>query len=103
MIKILEAPLDNDLHALSVYWWQLNIAHKIAEEAGRQVIWADTDQHAQRMNDDYKAFCDGRLQLTLEKKPKTNSLAPLTRLVIASPVTLSLIFLSMSALCPGLQ
>lgn len=94
MIKIFEAPLDNNLHALSVYWWQQRIAHKIAEEAGRQVIWADTDQHAQRMQDDYQAFCDGRLQLTLEKKPSTFSLAPVTNLITASPVTLTLVVLS---------
>ena len=94
MIKILEAPLDSNLHALSVYWWQQNIAHKITEEAGSQVILAETTQHAQKIHDDYKAFCDGRLQLTLEKKPKTQSLAPLSQLIMATPVTLSLVVLS---------
>ena len=94
MIKILEAPIDSNLHALSVYWWQQNIAHKITEEAGSQVVLVETNQHAQKIHDDYKAFCDGRLQLTLEKKPKAMSLAPLTNLITAVPVTLSLIVLS---------
>jgi len=45
LIKVIEAPLDSNLHALSVYWWQQKIAHKIAEEAGKQVIWIETDQY----------------------------------------------------------
>ncbi|MDA8693622.1 rhomboid family intramembrane serine protease [Pseudomonadales bacterium] len=98
MIKILEAPLENNLHALSVYWWQKNFAHKIAEEAGVQVVWSNSQQHAEQMREDYQAFCDGRLQLTLEKVPQTTSLTaflkPLIHVVAASPVTLLLVVLS---------
>lgn len=98
MIKILEAPLENNLHALSVYWWQKNFAHKIAEEAGVQVVWSNSQQHVEQMREDYQAFCDGRLQLTLEKVPQTTSLTaflkPLIHVVAASPVTLLLVVLS---------
>lgn len=94
MIKVLEAPLDLNLHALSVYWWQKELAHKISEEAGKQVVWAATDQQIEKMREDYQALCDGRLQLALEKKPQTFSLAPLTNIIKASPVTLSLVILS---------
>ena len=94
MIKVLEAPLDLNLHALSVYWWQKELAHKISEEAGKQVVWAANDQHLDAMREDYQALRDGRLQLALEKKPQAFSLAPLTHIIKSSPVTLSLVILS---------
>lgn len=94
LIKVIEAPLESNLHALSVYWWQQKIAHKIAEEAGQQVIWIETDQHQQQMLDDYQAFCDGRLQLALQKKPQVNSTAPIKKLLTSYPVTFLLIVLS---------
>ena len=94
MIKVLEAPLDLNLHALSVYWWQKELAHKISEEAGKQVVWAANDQHLDAMREDYQALRDGRLQLALEKKPQAFSLAPLMHIISASPVTLLLVLLS---------
>tara|TARA_B110000967_G_C18756100_1_gene495398 strand:+ start:39 stop:917 length:879 start_codon:yes stop_codon:yes gene_type:complete len=94
MIKVLEAPLDLNLHALSVYWWQKELAHKISEEAGKQVVWAANDQHLDAMREDYQALRDGRLQLALEKKPQAFSLAPLMHIISASPVTLFLVLLS---------
>ena len=94
MIKVLEAPLDLNLHALSVYWWQKELAHKISEEAGKQVVWAANDQHLNAMREDYQALRDGRLQLALEKKPQAFSLAPLMHIISASPVTLLLVLLS---------
>lgn len=94
MIKVLEAPLDLNLHALSVYWWQKELAHKISEEAGKQVVWATNDQHLNAMREDYQALRDGRLQLALEKKPQAFSLAPLMHIISASPVTLFLVLLS---------
>ena len=94
MIKVLEAPLDLNLHALSVYWWQKELAHKISEEAGKQVVWAANNQHLDAMREDYLALRDGRLQLALEKKPQAFSLAPLMHIISASPVTLFLVLLS---------
>lgn len=94
MIKVIEAPLEVNLHALSVYWWQQSVEHRIAEEAGVQVVWVQSTVHQQRMLDDYQAFVDGRLQLSLQKK-----LSPSPMLAIGSafsqyPVTLLLIMLS---------
>ncbi len=94
MIKVLEAPLDLNLHALSVYWWQKELAHKISEEAGVQVVWAANNQNLDVMREDYQALRDGRLTLALDKKSQSFSLAPLVQIITAAPVTLSLVLLS---------
>ncbi len=94
MIKIIEAPLQQNLHALSVYWWQKNYPHRVVEEAGKQVVLADNDSHRQAMLDDYEAFVDGRLQLSLSKRPTPGPFAALAKVVASYPVTLILVALS---------
>ena len=103
MVKLVDAPLDQDLQALSVYWWQQKMPHKIAEQAGRQCIYVqaganghDSDLH-QAMREDYAAFSEGRLQLTLQRKPKADAeswTVRVKRLVQGYPVTWILIALS---------
>lgn len=98
MIKIIEASLDSDLHALSVYWWQKKIAHKISEESGMQVVWVDPampNPEKDQMLEDFHAFSDGRLQLTLQKKaPLISPAASAGQVFAKSPVTLVLVVLS---------
>ena len=66
----------------------------MVEEAGKQVVLADNDSHRQAMLDDYQAFIDGRLQLSLSKRPSPGLFAALGKTLAAYPVTLILVALS---------
>jgi len=70
LIAVIDAPLEQDLEALSVYWWQNQLPHKIVESAGRQHVLVDAggvdaSLLRQRMEADYRAFCSGQLKLSL--------------------------------------
>ena len=95
-IKLIDAPLDQDLQALSVYWWQQKMPHKIAEQAGRQCIYVqagsagDGPSFREAMLQDYASFSEGRLQLTLQRKPNTDVepwIVRVTKLMQGYPVT----------------
>lgn len=98
MIKVVEAPIEQDLKALSVYWWQQKLPHKIVEEAGLQAILLDGDQFAERVRSDYQAFTNGDLTIELvdqrgESKSNASFIA-IADIIKKTPVTLSLILLS---------
>ena len=98
MIKVIEAPLEADLQALSVYWWQKKFGHKISEESGVQVVWVEAavqDAQKDQMVEDYRAFVEGRLQIAVQKKPRTSSAINVKSVFAKAPVTLTLIFFSL--------
>ena len=98
MIKVIEAPLEQNLKALSVYWWQQNLAHKIVEEAGAQVVLLEAERFAEQMKEDYRAFSCGELKIEIVKQEGPNkidaSLSFIASLIQKTPVTLLLILLS---------
>ncbi len=98
LLKVLEAPLDQNLHALSVYWWQQELPHKISEVSGCQVIWIESAHLQARILDDYQAFCDGRLAIKLEARQRppimTSLLGMTSSLIRDYPITLVLVGLS---------
>ncbi len=93
MDKLLDAPLQQDLHALSVYWWQQQRPHRIAEQAGRQVVWIEDPAQAAQMRAEYEAFVSGELKLTLRQREPAQAF-DFIGLFRNYPVTLSLVVLS---------
>ncbi|MGB5324674.1 MAG: rhomboid family intramembrane serine protease [Pseudomonadales bacterium] len=95
LVRIVEAPLEQNLKPLSVYWAQQGMPHRIFEDAGVQVVLAPNENHAAQMREQFTAFCAGDLQITLSKKP------PLAKPSVAKyfarfPVTIILFALSIA-------
>lgn len=95
-IKALAVSPEIDLLPLSVLWHKRGIAHRIAEEAGVQVVWLASTEHADIVTADFEAYQRGDLQITLQKKPLDN-VSVWQRLQVGYrdyPVTLAMIALS---------
>lgn len=90
-----QASLDEDLRPLSALLWQQEIAHRIVEENGKQVvILAKTGEHA-RATDLLERWQSGELRVSLRtvpRRPKGPSALP--GLLQSAPITLALIALS---------
>lgn len=95
MIKIIEAPLEQDLKPLSVFWHQQKIRHRISEEQGKQIVYAVDNSVTTKMLDDYSHFCDGQLAIRLEKKATASTIdVQYLRFFRRYPVTLLFIGIS---------
>jgi len=92
--KVLEVPLDEDLKPLSVYWWQQHMPHKIVEQSGMQVVYAEHAVNAEKMRTDYSDFEQGRLHIELKKRATPTTTTEPQNFLFRYPVTLSLFFLS---------
>jgi len=92
--KVLEVPLDKDLKPLSVYWWQQHMPHKIVEQSGMQVVYAEQVVSADRMRADFLDFEQGRLHIELKKRATPAKTNEPHNVLVRYPVTLSLVFLS---------
>jgi GlpG protein len=94
-IKSLEVAIEQDLRPLSVYLWRNGVPHRINEEAGRQVVWVDTEQHAAEVRALHARIERGEALPQLA--PAAPGVAPrVRRLMLArTPVTLVLIALSL--------
>ncbi len=94
-IEVLEAPLEQNLLPLSVYWWQQEIPHQITERAGVQVVFSLASQHCQQIRDDYQQFVSGELQLTVSRRPRPAGMSKRAVEFFAQyRVTLTLVVLS---------
>ena len=96
-IKSLEVAIERDLRPLSVYLWRSGVPHRIAEEAGRQVVWVGSEQHAARVRDLYTRLERGetlpppaREGIVAGLQPARVRSVPMAR----TPVTTALIVLS---------
>ncbi len=91
-IKAFDVALGEDLREISLYWWQQGIAHRISEQAGRQTIWVNSEQDAERAQESYHRW----QQQMLEVRPPDVWLqvAKTTRRLPLLPVTLGGILLS---------
>lgn len=94
MIKIIEAPLAQNLQPLSVYWREHGIDHRIVEQMGLQVILVKDDSLRQKLIEDYQAFIEGRLSIRLQRRQMPDRRLALLQFLKHFPVTLSLFVLS---------
>lgn len=62
-IRAFDAPLGEDLRALSVHWWQQGIGHRISEQAGRQTVWVSSESDAERVRDSHRRWSSGQLEM----------------------------------------
>ncbi len=63
MIKALEVPADVNLAAFSRYLNANGLAHRIAEEGVNQVVWVANEQQAVVVNEVFRRFTAGELDL----------------------------------------
>lgn len=94
-LKALETALDEDLRPLSLYLWQHGLPHRIAEQAGRQILWVQEPQHAEAVRELHQRMLRG------ETLPEAPPLRPAPRRMesIAPwriPVTLIFVVLSIA-------
>ena len=102
MIKALVIPLSEDIRPLSRLLWSRNIAHRISEKGGHQVIWVGSDPHIQVVQEFYRRYQAGDLddQVT-EPVPQRSmsvshfSLADIWQALLASPIISMLILISL--------
>lgn len=94
MKKIIQVPLSQDLMPLSVYWREQNIHHRISEESGMQVVFAEDEAFQARIESDYRAYSEGQLNITLTKRPRRQLLPLISAFLASYPVTLILALLS---------
>lgn len=84
-----DTSLDEDLKALSALFWQQNIAHRIYESGGRQVVELADPSHLDYVRDAYQQFRSGQLQLTLTPRATVEgarSRHPLRRIAQTLPI-----------------
>lgn len=94
VIRVLEAPLEDDLAELSRYLWDAGVPHRFHEEAGKQVLVVSSEEHAERARQAYDAYRAGRLEI----RPRTGRWRLVdTRQLVAlwrrMPVSCSLVIL----------
>lgn len=65
--KAVEAPLEQDLEALSVLLWKASVPHRIVEEQGKQVLWVAKEADIQPVQQVYDDFISGRLKATIDR------------------------------------
>ncbi len=96
--KLIEAPLEQDLKVLSIYWHQKRFRHRISEESGLQIIWIEDESYATQMQNEYDAFCSGDLQFIYRQSEKPqarlNLLVIFKKLWTEYPVTMGLLLFS---------
>jgi GlpG protein len=97
-IKALEAAIEQDLRALSVYLWRSGVPHRIAEDAGLQVVWVGNAQHAELVRELYERLQRGEPLPALMRRDHSHMPRPAVPVrsvpLARTPVTLSLIALS---------
>ena len=98
MLKALETNIEEDLFFLRDYLFSRNIDHRISESGGRQTLWVFKLEHLDDAIDAYEQF----KTVPARKKPRVSTSATLIaaplmgllRFISASPVTCSLVLLS---------
>lgn len=61
MINALNVAAEENLQSLSQYLWVNNIAHRISEKAGQQIVWVATETDVELVRDAYQRSQDGIL------------------------------------------
>ena len=97
MLKALETNIEEDLFFLRDYLFSRNIDHRISESGGRQTLWVFRLEHVGEAIEAYEKF-----KTFPAKKPQVSTSATLIaaplmgllRFILTSPVTSSLVLLS---------
>ncbi len=63
MIRVFDRPAEENLLPFAAFLWQQGIAHRITEEGGRQVLWVQQVDHCTVVQDYYRDWQSGLLQL----------------------------------------
>jgi len=61
MINALSVAVEENLQPLSQYLWAINIAHRISEQAGQQIVWVASDADIEPVRDAYQLYQQGPL------------------------------------------
>lgn len=94
-IKTLEVAIERDLRPLSVYLWRSGVPHRIVEEAGQQVLWVDSEQHAAAVRALYARLERGEPLPAIAMPPPIARPQAANQTLASTPVTLALIALSL--------
>ena len=92
-MELIVTDIQQDLRPFSELLWQRGIAHRIHENAGRQVLSIDNAAMANMVEDLYRRFSSGQLApVVMPKKTVASQSAPdWQRRLLAAPVTLVLV------------
>jgi GlpG protein len=63
VIRVLEAPLEDDLGEFSRHLWDEGIPHRFHEEGGMQVLVVGREDHAARARAAYAQYREGKLEM----------------------------------------
>lgn len=69
MIAALDVDRDIDLGLFSTFLRQQGIAHRVAEEGARQVVWVNSEDHVEYVRDLYARFDRGEFRLEGGNRP----------------------------------
>lgn len=73
MINALSVAVEENLQLLSQYLWANNIAHRISEKAGQQIVWVASEADVEQVRDAYQRSREGVLSepesQTLQHEP----------------------------------
>jgi GlpG protein len=84
--------IDEDLRAFSAFLWQQGIRHRIAEEAGAQVVFLASEDDRERASSYLDRWRRGELRLELRSAPRERpDTTPGIAAALRAPVTLTLI------------
>jgi len=61
MINALSVAVEENLQPLSQYLWAINIAHRISEQAGQQIVWVASEADIEPVRDAYQLYQQGPL------------------------------------------
>lgn len=92
--ELYRAPLREDLRPFSALLWQRQIPHRIAEEAGEQVLRLADGRDRERAAALLARWRSGELQLRLRRVETAPAAAALPQALRSAPVTVGLIALS---------
>ncbi len=99
LIKALELTTDYNLADFSLFLWQNRIAHRINEEAGKQILWVTNEADVKKVLDAFELLNSGKMVLERVENPAAATAIqpglPWKILLRRLPVTLSMIVLSM--------
>src|SRR6056297_1973342 len=92
--RVLSAPLHEDLLPFSLLLRQRGVAHRIAEEGGRQVLDVADGAQVEEVETLYRRWRDGEFKLEVQRTPRKPQALAAKTASLQSPVALALILLS---------
>ena len=91
-MRVIEVPATTDLSDFSAYLWHLKVPHRIFEERGQQILELMDAGLEAKVRSDYRAWREGKLHLTVERRP--TPLSPILARLRATPAVVALLLLT---------